>query len=51
MSINRSRLYQAFKYTVYALLTLNIYLFFIEEHAAAELQFANGVAMLVPLTS
>ena len=46
MSINSSRLYPLFKYTVYALLTLNIYLFFIEEHAAAELQFANGIAML-----
>lgn len=46
MSINSNRLYQLFKYTVYALLTLNIYLFFVEEHAAAELQFANGIAML-----
>jgi hypothetical protein len=46
LSINRNRLYQLFKYTVYALLTLNIYLFFAEENAAAELQFANGVAWL-----
>jgi hypothetical protein len=46
LSINSNRLYQLFKYTVYALLTLNIYLFFAEEHAAAELQFANGIAML-----
>ena len=46
LSINSNRLYQLFKYTVYALLTLNIYLFFVEEHAAAELQFANGIAML-----
>ena len=46
MSINCSRLYPIFKYTVYALLTLNIYLFFIEEHAAAKLQFADGIAML-----
>ena len=46
MSINSSRLYPIFKYTVYALLTLNIYLFFAEEHAAAQLQFADGVAML-----
>ena len=46
MSIDGSRLYQLFKYAVYALLTFNIYLFFVEEHAAAALQFANGVAML-----
>ena len=46
MSINSSRLYPIFKYTVYALLTLNIYLFFVEEHAAAQLQFADGLAML-----
>lgn len=46
LSINSSRLYQLFKYSVYALLTFNIYLFFVEEHAAAELQFANGIALL-----
>lgn len=46
MSINRNLLYQLFKYTVYALLTLNIFVFFFEEHAAAELQFADGVGLL-----
>ena len=46
MSINRNLLYQLFKYTVYALLTLNIFVFFFEEHAAAELQFAVGVGLL-----
>jgi len=39
-------LYQLFKYTVYALLTLNVFVFFFEEHAAAELQFADGVGLL-----
>ena len=46
MSINRNLLYQLFKYTVYALLTLNVFVFFFEEHAAAELQFADGVGLL-----
>ena len=46
MSISSNRLYQLFKYTVYALLTLNIYLFFAEENAAAALQFADGIAWL-----
>ena len=44
MTINSSRLYLIFKYSVYAFLTLNIYLFFDEELAAAALQFPNGVA-------
>jgi len=38
------RLYQLFKYTVYGLLTLNVYLFFDEESKAAALQFAGGIA-------
>ena len=46
MTINSSRLYQLFKYAVYALLTFNIYLFFVEEDAAAKLQFADGIAAL-----
>jgi hypothetical protein len=44
LSISRRSVYQAFKYTIYALLTLNIYLFFAEEIAASEHQFRNGVA-------
>jgi len=44
LTINSSRLYQLFKYTVYAFLTFNIYLFFDEEFAAAALQFPNGIA-------
>ena len=46
MTIDSSRLYQLFKYAVYALLTLNIFLFFAEENAAAKLQFADGIATL-----
>ena len=44
MSISNSALFQAFKYTVYVLLAMNIYWFFAEEWAAAALQFADGVA-------
>lgn len=43
--INRSRLFQLFKYIVYALLTVNIYLFFAEEWAAAAHRFTDGVAL------
>ena len=45
MTLNRSRIFQGFKYAIYALLTLNIYWFFIEEFAAAGLQFNGGVAL------
>lgn len=44
MTINSNRLYQLFKYTVYALLTLNIVIFYLEESAAAPLQFPGGVS-------
>ena len=43
--MTRSRLYQLFKYTVYGLLTLNIYLFFIEEWAAAPHRFSDGIVL------
>lgn len=45
MDIDRSRIFQFFKYTVYALLTVNIYLFFAEEWAAAAFRFADGVTL------
>ena len=45
MGINASRLFQLFKYTVYALLAFNAYLFWSEEVVAAALQFPNGVAL------
>ena len=43
MKVNSSRLYQVFKYTVYAFLAMNVYWFFVEEFAAAALQFPNGI--------
>ena len=45
MSIASYRLYQLFKYAVYILLTLNIYLFYVEELAVAALQFPDGVPL------
>ena len=44
MSINSSRLFQLFKYAVYALLAFNVYLFWSQEVLAAAVQFPNGVA-------
>ena len=43
MSINSSRLFQFFKYAVYALLAFNVFVFWREEFLAAALQFPNGV--------
>ncbi len=45
MSINSSRLFQLFKYTVYVLLAINVYLFFAEESLAARVQFPLGVPL------
>ena len=45
LTLNRSRIFQGFKYAIYALLTLNIYWFFTEEFAAAGLQVNGGVAL------
>ena len=45
MNVDRGALFQIFKYIVYTLLTFNIYLFFAEEHLAAQLQFPLGVAL------
>jgi hypothetical protein len=38
-----SRLFQLFKYSVYALLAFNIYVFWGEEELAAAVQFPNGI--------
>ncbi len=43
MSISSHRLFQLFKYFVYALLTFNIYMFWSEEVLAAAVQFPHGV--------
>ena len=45
MTISSSRLYQIFKYAVYAFLAANVYLFYDEESAAAVLQFPEGVGL------
>ncbi len=44
MRIHTGAAYAVFKYSVYALLSFNVYLFFAEEWAAAALQFPGGVA-------
>jgi hypothetical protein len=45
LTIDRSKLFQAFKYVVYLFLAMNIYWFFAEEHLAAKIQFPNGVGL------
>lgn len=43
MVIHRHQLFTLFKYSVYALVTLNVYLFFVEEWTASLLQYPDGV--------
>lgn len=45
LTINSSRLFQLFKYTVYVFLAMNVYWFFAEEHLAAPLRYPNGVGL------
>ena len=45
MSINSNRLFQFFKYAVYALLAFNVYVFWAEEVLAATVQFPTGVRL------
>jgi hypothetical protein len=45
LTISRENLFRLFKYSVYAALTLNVYLFFAEEWAASAHRFAEGVAL------
>lgn len=45
MTTDRGRIYQLFKYAVYALLTANVFIFFAEEWAASAHRFADGVAI------
>jgi hypothetical protein len=42
---DRGRLYQLFKYVVYAALTTNIFIFFAQESAASPYRFADGFAL------
>ena len=44
--VDRDKLFAVFKYTIYALLTLNVYLFFAEEWAAAAYRFEDGIAFV-----
>lgn len=43
MNFNRYTIYQAFKYVLYVFLSLNVYWFFVEEHAANVLLYPDGV--------
>jgi hypothetical protein len=43
LTVDRFRIFNLFKYTVYALLMLNVYLFFAEEWAAASHRFVDGI--------
>ncbi len=43
MKINGRVLYQLFKYSIYTLLTINIFVFFGEEWAAAKLEYPGGI--------
>jgi hypothetical protein len=45
LNIDRDRIFKFFKYSVYALLTVNVYLFFAEEWAASAHRFADGIAL------
>ena len=47
MTIDRSKLFQAFKYIVYLFLAMNIYWFYVEEVLAAKTQFPNGIGIKV----
>jgi len=44
-NMRRETLYQLFKYAVYALLSINIFVFFAEEWAASAHRFTEGVAV------
>ncbi len=45
MTVNRAIVFQLFKYAVYCLLTLNVFIFGREEYLAAQLQFSDGIAL------
>jgi len=46
LTIDRDRIFHFFKYSVYALLTIDVYLFFAEEWAAAAHRFSNGIILV-----
>lgn len=43
LNVDRYKIFHVFKYTIFALLTLNVYLFFAEEWAASSHRFVDGV--------
>ena len=45
MNVNRYTLYQVFKYALYVFLSMNVYWFFAEEHAANALLYPDGVGL------
>ena len=45
MKIDRWRIFQSFKYAVYLLLAINVYVFFAEESDAASVQFPDGIGL------
>lgn len=45
MQLDRHNIFRAFKYTVYVLLVINVYVFFAEEWAASAHRFADGIAL------
>ena len=45
MTVDRAIAFQAFKYSVYILLTANVFIFGREEYLAAQLQFSDGIAL------
>ena len=45
MRINGRVLYQLFKYSIYTLLTINIFVFFGEEWTAAKLEYPGGISV------
>jgi hypothetical protein len=45
LTLNSYKLFQLFKYCVYAALSLNLYFFFTQEYAAAPYRFKDGVGL------
>jgi hypothetical protein len=45
LTIDRGRIFQIFKYSVYVLLALDVYWFFAEEWAASAYRFSDGLAL------
>lgn len=45
MTATQLRIFQVLKYALYAFLTLNVYIFFVDEYGAAQVQFGDGVPL------